>query len=424
MTIEILASDALPFSPLSHAVSTRAGPWIFINGLEATDAGQRLSGEVAGEPALPLHGLPRHRREGDVIARRLKSLLAEAGTSFQNTVRLDQYYPTWQAVNPYHRARHAAFGDYIPPSTSVVMGGLLVEGTAICTNLMAVRPGSGLEPRRIDPPRVAAPVWSGFVPAATVGDYVFVAGQMARGDDGPDPRAHVPKHSRWGGYEARKQAEFVIDHRLAPALAAAGASAVGALKAQAYLRHAEDLPHFLEVWNDRFGARQVALTIVQADEFGLVDGSLEINLVGLRDHALAKKRVLDVDIPAEATFGAPGVLGGDLLFASGLMACDGHGPDASIASAAGLGHFGAPARAEMACLLRHAMKICAAGGTTAASITRAMQFHTDLSAFRDALAMWDQVAGVRSIPYCAVKSASHPVAGCTTTLDFWAWAGD
>jgi hypothetical protein len=78
----------------------------------------------------------------------------------------------------------------------------------------------------------------------------------------------------------------------------------------------------------------------------------------------------------------------------------------------------------MACLLRHAMKICAAGGTTAASITRAMQFHTDLSAFRDTLAIWDQVAGVRSIPYCAVKAASHPVAGCTTTLDFWAWAGD
>ncbi|MEI6321273.1 MAG: hypothetical protein WCS09_22385 [Pseudomonadota bacterium] len=424
MTISILASDALPYSHLAHAVCVKAGPWVFINGLEATDETQRLAAEVAGEPALPLHGLPRHRREGDFIARRLKALLAAAGTSFQNTVRLDQYYPTWQAVNPYHRARHAAFGDYIPPSTSVVMGGLLVEGAGICTNLMAVQPGSGLEPRRIDPPKVAAPVWSGFVPAATVGDHVFVAGQMARGEEGPDPRAHVPKHSRWGGYEARKQAEFVIDHRLAPALSAAGASFAGALKAQAYLRHAEDLPHFLEVWNDRFGERQVALTIVQADEFGLVDGSLEINLVGLLDRAVARKRVLEVDIPPEATFGAPGVVDGELLFASGLMACDRAGPDASIAAAAGLGHFGGAARAEMSVLLRHAMAICAAAGTSAASITRAMQFHTELSSFRDTLPMWDQVAGVRSIPYCAVRSASHPVAGCTTTLDFWAWAGD
>ena len=424
MTIRILASDTLPYTPLSHAVCVSAGPWVFLNGLEATDGSQRLDSQVAGEPALPLHGLPRHRREGDFIAQRLKTLLDGAGTSFQNTVRLDQYYPTWQAVNPYHRARRAAFGDYIPPSTSVVMGGLLAEGAGICTNLMAVLPGTGLEPQRIDPPKVDAPVWSGFVPAATVGDYVFVAGQMARGDDGPDPRAHVPKHSRWGGYEARKQAEFVIDYRLAPALSAAGASFEGALKAQAYLRHAEDLPHFLEVWNDRFGARKVALTIVQADEFGLVDGSLEINLVGLRDNAVARKRILDVDIPAEATFGAPGVLGGDLLFASGLMACDRRGADASIAAAAGLGHFGAPARAEMACLLQHAMKICSAAGTSAASITRAMQFHTDLSAFRDTLAMWDAVADVQSVPYCAVKAPSHPVPGCTTTLDFWAWAGD
>jgi enamine deaminase RidA (YjgF/YER057c/UK114 family) len=423
MTIEILETDPLPYSHLAHAVCVRAGPWVFINGLEATDANHSLAVEVAGEPGLSLHGLPRHRREGDFIAQRLKSLLAHAGTSFLNTVRLDQYYPTWQAVNPYHRARRAAFGDYIPPSTSVVMDGLLVDGAAICTNLMAVVPGSGLEPKRVDPPAVSAPTWSGFVPAATVGDYVFVAGQMARGDDGPDPRAHVPKHSRWGGYEARKQAEFVIDHRLAPALAAAGASLSGALKAQAYLRHPQDLPHFLEVWNDRFGDRQVALTIVQANDFGLVDGSLEINLVALRDGVATTKTVLDVDIPPEATFGAPGVLGGDLLFASGLMACDRHGLDTSVSAAAGLHYFGAPARAEMACLLRHAMKVCEAGGTTAASITRAMQFQSDLSGLRDTLAIWDQVAGVRSVPYCAVKAASHPVAGCTTTLDFWAWAG-
>lgn len=34
---------------------------------------------------------------------------------------------------------------------------------------------------------------SGFVPAVTSGDFVFIAGQMARGADGnPDPRAHVP----------------------------------------------------------------------------------------------------------------------------------------------------------------------------------------------------------------------------------------
>jgi enamine deaminase RidA (YjgF/YER057c/UK114 family) len=270
---------------------------------------------------------------------------------------------------------------------------------------------------------VTAPTWSGFVPAAIVGDYVFVAGQMARGPDGPDPRAHVPPHSRWGGHEARKQAEYVIDHRLAPALEAAGASLSGALKAQAYLRHAEDLPHFLEVWNDRFGDRQVALTIVHTSDFGLVDGSLEINLVGLRDGAKTGKRVLDVDMPQEATFGAPGVLGGDLLFASGLMACGRTGVDPSVAGTRALASLGTSARAEMSVLLGHAMRICEAAGTSAKAITRAVQFHNDLNGLRDSLEMWDRVAGVRDVPYCAVQVPSHSVAGCSMTLDFWAWAG-
>ncbi|MBC7781006.1 MAG: hypothetical protein H7125_12980 [Proteobacteria bacterium] len=423
MPIETLQSFPLPYSGLAHAACVKAGPWVFINGIEATDYATGLAPEVLGEPGLALHGLPRHRREGDFIAQRLKSMLTAAGTSFANTVRLDQYYPTWKAVDPYHRARRAAFGDYIPPSTSVVMDRLLVDDADIAANLIAVIPGSGLEPRRVDPPLVTAPTWSGFVPAAVVGDFVFVAGQMARGPDGPDARAHVPAHSRWGGHEARKQAEYVIDHRLAPALEAAGASLKGALKAQAYLRHAEDLPHFLEVWNDRFGTRQVALTIVHTRDFGLVDGSLEINLVALRDGVSASKRVLDVDIPEQACFGAPGVAAGNLLFASGLMACDHVGADASISGARALRHLGTPARAEMATLLRHAIRICEAGGTSAAAITRAVQFHTDLSDFRDALAIWEYVAGVRGIPYSAVQVPSHPVAGCAMTLDFWAWAG-
>jgi hypothetical protein len=126
-------------------------------------------------------------------------LLAEAGTSFANTVRLDQYYPTWKAVDPYHLSRRAAFGDYIPPSTSVIMEELLTGGADITTSVLAVMPGDGREPKRVATPNVTSPVWSGFVPAVTSGDFVYVAGQMARGADGnADPRAQVPPHSLWG----------------------------------------------------------------------------------------------------------------------------------------------------------------------------------------------------------------------------------
>lgn len=419
--IEYVATYPLPYSESSHAACVKAGPWVFLNGIEAIDYGHGLAADSAASEALPLHGVPKHRREGDAVAARLQTLLTRAGTSFSQTVRLDQYYSTWKAVDPYHRARRATFGEYIAPSTSIVMEELLVAGSDISNSLIAVMPGRGLDPQRVDPPKVAAPVWSGFVPAAVVGDLVFVAGQMARGNDGPDPRAHVPGHSLWGGYEARKQAEYVIDHRLAPALEAAGSSLKGALKAQAYVRHLEDLPHFLEVWNDRFGDRQVALTIVQGSEFGLVDGSLEINLVALRDKAPITKRVIECDVPKECTYGAAAVHAGDLLYVSGLMACDEGGAVAAVRDVEPLRHHGVPARAEMTWLLSAARKICEAGSTSLENVTRATQFHTDLSDFAGSLDAW-RMQGIKAVPYAATRMPAHPVPHCRTVLDLWAYA--
>lgn len=421
-TIEHIAKYPLPYRESEHAACVKAGPWVFVNGIDAGDYRTGIASEAAGAEALPLHGLPRHRREGDVIAGKLRELLTRAGTSFANTVRLDQYYPTWKAVDPYHRARRAAFGDYIPPSTSIVMEELLVEGSDITTSVLAVVPGRGLEPRRVDPPKVASPVWSGFVPAAVVGDLVFVAGQTARGAEGLDPRAHVPHHSRWGGYEARRQAEYVIDHRLLPALEAAGGTPKNALKAQIYVRHLDDIPHVVEVWNDRFGEREAALTVVQGSDFGLVGGDLEINLIALRTGASARKRVIECDVPREAIYGAPAVHAGDLLYLSGLMACDGGGAVLPLRESRALRHYGIPARAEMSWMLDQAKKICDAGGTKLENVTRALQFHTDLTDFSDTLETWRLHSGIRAVPYCAVRVPSHPVPQCRTTLDLWAYA--
>jgi hypothetical protein len=63
-------------------------------------------------------GLFVSRREADFIFNRMRRVLAEFGTDFAHSVRLDQYYPNPRAVAAYHLARHDAFGDYIPPSTS------------------------------------------------------------------------------------------------------------------------------------------------------------------------------------------------------------------------------------------------------------------------------------------------------------------
>src|SRR3990170_7531957 len=146
----------IPGTDIHYAPGMKAGNWVFLTGIEAVDYGTGLDPAVAGTAGLPNHGLPRHRREGDFICARFKELLGRAGTSFANTVRLDQYYPTWKAVDPYHLARKAAFGNYIPPSTSVLMEELLTRGGDITASLLAVVPGDGRDPTRVPTPKVTA----------------------------------------------------------------------------------------------------------------------------------------------------------------------------------------------------------------------------------------------------------------------------
>src|SRR5216683_6747616 len=230
-------------TPVSYAYAVKAGPWIFLTGHEAFDFETGVAEEVAGPAGFPLFGRSRSRREGDFILRRMRRILGEFGSNLAHGVRLDQYYPNPQAVAAYHLARHAEFGDYIPPSTSVVMERCFGDASTISSSLIAVVPGPGYEIRKIHPEGVASAPTSGFVPTVVCNEFVFIAGQMAHNPgQGLDPRAHVPEHSAWAGTEIRKQTEFLILHKLKPALEAAGSSLQQSLKAQIYLANTADFP--------------------------------------------------------------------------------------------------------------------------------------------------------------------------------------
>ncbi|MES2185663.1 MAG: hypothetical protein V4505_14010 [Pseudomonadota bacterium] len=422
--IDVVSSTRFEGSDVEHAACVRAGDWVFLNGIEATDYRSGADAGVKGHPALPHHGLPKHRREGDFIVARIQQLLAAAGTDFRHSVRLDQYYPTWKAVDPYHLSRTAAFGNHIPPSTSVVMTGLAGPGLEVDSSLLAVLPGTGRDPQRLSPPDVTAPTWSGFAPAMRSGDFVFIAGIMARAADHTSPaHAHVPANSKWGGYEIRRQAEYIIHEKILPSLQVGGSSAANVVKAQVYLRHLDDLPHFLDVWDACFGARQVALTIVPTADFGLVDGDLEINVVAVADGGKAKKQVIDADVPAPMCFGAPAVRAGDLLLFSGLQAADGNGPIPAIGDAAGLPYLGIAGRAQMGFILRHAAALCAQAGTSLENLARVHLFVTDPQDFQGIHHAWQDVCPGRPLPFVLVQTPSpQAVPGCTLVADMWVYA--
>ena len=407
------------------AGGVQAGPWIFLTGHHAADPKNGVDQAVSGSSALPLHGLHRYRREGDAVLTQFQRMLNEQDSDFAHAVRLDQYYPTWRAVDPYHQARKATFSSFIPPSTSVLMEELLVPACSINVSLLAVTNGSGLTPTPVVADGVPVPEFSAFVPALIVGDFVFVAGQMANADnmDGLDSRATKPKTAHWNGTEIRLQTEFLIKSRIEPALIAGGSSLRNAVKAQIYLSDMADMPDCLDVWNAHFADSPCALSVVPASGFGFDDGIIEINIFGVRDGGATAKELIDIDLPRGMALGPAAVRAGDLVCLSGLVAATDTGPAVDPARVRDLRYFGAGAFEQMQVILEAAARVCEKAGTRLENVVRAQHFLTDLHDFPATQFAWASALKGVPIPSGAVRvPAPLPVPDCTVMLDMWAFA--
>ena len=402
----------------------RAGSWLFFTGHEATDFKHGIAPAVAGKPGLPLGGVARYRREGDFLYERLAKLIEAEGGNLRHIVRVDQYYPKAECVNPYQRARKALLGDYVPPSTSVLMEELLVKDANVDLSMLAVLPGDGREPKPARAEGVPVPQHSGFIPSLVCGDYVFVAGQMPNNEamTGLAPKAYRPPNAVWNGTDIRLQTEFLITDRLKPALEAGGSSIENAIKAQVYLTNITDLPEFIDVWNGHFGENPCALTVVATKGLALLESVIEINIFGVRDNGRIKKQIIEHKKSAPMRLGPAAVRAGDLLCLSALYAAEDNGAMAVAVRSAGLRYLGVPVGHQMRAILDAAGAICKSSGTSLDNVTRAHHFVNDLNAIYPALRIWQDELDGAPIPFAAVRMPSPmPVPGCDVIVDIWAY---
>ena len=415
---EVKSVPNLLGTPVSYAYAVKAGPWIFLTGHEAFDFENGIPEEVAGPSGFPLFGRPRSRREGDFILQRMRRILREFGSDLSSGVRLDQYYPTPTAVDPYHLARHAEFGDYIPPSTSVVMERCFAADANISASLIAVMPGH--EIHKIHPPGVGSSPSSGFVPAVVCEDFVFVAGQMAHNaGQGLDPRAHVPDHSAWAGSEIRMQTEFIILEKLVPTLKAAGSSLERSLKAQIYLAQIGDFPDFLDVWNRYYANIPCAVTVVPTKSFATVGGIIEVNLLALTNTATRHKEVIAADIPGLAAFG-PCIRAGEFLLPSGMMAIGHNGDVIGRRLSPGFAVLSHGGYTQAAAVYDYADALCRAAGTSLVNVLRVQYFVSDATAFSGIAMAWSAKMGTQPHPFVCTQTPSvMPAPGILLIADFW-----
>jgi enamine deaminase RidA (YjgF/YER057c/UK114 family) len=312
----------------------RAGNWIFGTGFRAASA-----------PAL---------------FEQMREALGEAGSSLSRVVRLDQYYPDARCVPAYHQARKLAFGaGGIAPSTSVIVSDLQTPD-AMDVQVIAATSASGYVAEPVQA-GLNRPDASGYTPCLRVGDMIFVAGQLARDGAG-----------KLAARGVAAETEYMVRHRLIPALEAAQSGLDLVLKAQVYVSNPEELPAFSEAWARVFGARIPPTTVVplQHPAFLTAEATVEINLIAA--HRSAAGRVREID-------GARALDG--LLFVPGLSGTN------------------------MGDIIDRASRIFAAAGCDLARVVRMLVFAADLAD-----------VGVPQMPFTAVKVPTG------LTVDFWGYA--
>jgi enamine deaminase RidA (YjgF/YER057c/UK114 family) len=435
-TTKAAASAVTPILPtpvgkggICHAQGIAAGPWVFATGhmALADPGGLDPAVESAG---LPHGGLPKNQKEADLIYSRIEAVLRAAGTGLENVVRVDQYYPTYTAVDHYHVVRRRRLPT-VPPSTSILIEALPVPGAEINVQAIAVRPGAGHDPMPLSDTAINAHPTSGYCPALQAGDFVFVAGMTAGAKPGEPARdglaeaAQMPAGQLWRSTPIKLQAQYIIEQKILPALALAGSSAKNVCKAQVYLVHAEDYAPFLQVWQRYFGEDPPALTIIPCANPGIgqLHSRLEINVVALKDDGLTRKQVIAGDL-FTGYAGVPGaVCAGDLLLLSGLMAVDEHGLVAAAQPDPGQPYLMSSIKAQMRAMLARAQEICARAGSSLANVVRIQHFHTDLAEFLPALEVWQEVLPGVPLPFMAVGVPRHmPAPGVSALIDLWVYA--
>lgn len=424
MTIKKLGVRSYARGTMHHAPIVCAGPWVFATGLRAVDEHGVIDAAVRrdGHPLVPP---PRAQREAEFIFARLREQLLQAGSQLANVVRIDQYYPHWSAVDPYHVARKQAFGAAVAPSTSILVGGLLNLDAQMDVQALAFTDASGLQAEPVTVANVGAPAESGYRASLRAGDLVFVAGQLARDDSGNiAAAARVPEGQLWKGTQIKLETRYLVQQRLRPALDASESDLDLVLKAQVYLSQLDDLPAFWQAWSESFDGRPPPTTIVpvKAPGFGTEAATLEVNMIAA--HRRARGRVRDIHCAVELV--CPGMIPArtldGLLFVSGLMAIDAEGATAALRHAPSTPFFQSNPAVEMADILAKAKLIFEAAGTSLDQVVRALHFHIDLVDFPAAYREWTAFIGDSGLPFSAVQVNQQMfVPGTRLIVDLWGY---
>ena len=414
----ILKPDGIPMPHANFTPGLRYGRWVFTSGINAADYQTGLVADARGNPEVPLSGEDGLILQARSVLAMLQKILVAGGSDLSQGARIDQFPTSRAMMDPYHVARREVMDPPRPASTSVHVPALLAPQANSQIELLAIIPEDGFSKEGIsaDIPQPLA----GYSPALRVGDWVFLAGQVATDwKSGIAPQAQVDPRF-WEGNEIDRQTRFTLLN-MKLTLEAAGSSMANVVKANVYLADITDLPRMDRVWREFFPNDPPARTIYPILSLGVVDARIEITFVAVTDHGASRKEIVEVKAARPPLFHqSTAVRAGEFLFLSGLLAADAHGLVASARDNPHHPHGIDTAEAQMRDIVEQARVICAAAGT---NLSRALRMGIMTTRLEDYPALMRACADCfpDGAPVTNVIAVPAPlqVPGCTMLADLW-----
>ena len=135
----IMAGDA-PKSPSPEPHAMRAGPYLFLSGLMATDYEHGLAPEARVDPNFPHHASP-IKREADYVLKNAASICRAGGASLDKLVMRRAMHLALDDLGAAEGSWQSALGDRLPPTTIFQTStGLPVPDCRVQYDLIAYAP--------------------------------------------------------------------------------------------------------------------------------------------------------------------------------------------------------------------------------------------------------------------------------------------
>lgn len=385
--VKSVHSDRVP-TPLAHYTQGRqVGDLIFLAGQLASDWKTGVPAELSRQPGYPFYGSD-IKDQTRFVLENIKANLEDAGSSLEHVVKTQVFILDNALFNEFDEVWKEYFPTP-PPRTTVQTGpkGLLVPGTLVEIDVIAVPADANPQPQLIDTPSAKKPK-ANYTPAVKAGNFIFLAGQLATdfGPGGVHPEAKSDPNFPFYSSDIELQTDYTL-RNLKALLEESGSDLDHVVKAQIFLKDLNDFHGFDDVWRRYFKTPPPRTTLEMADLL-IGDSLVEIDLIAVDKSCDIQVVNTDAAPHPKANYNQAFVTEG-LVFLAGQLASDfktGVPPEAKVDP--NFKFYGSDIELQTDYVIKNMKTVLEEAGSSLENVVKAQTFLTDLDYFHGYDKIW------------------------------------